>query len=238
MFSWSYLFSDNALNRGKAYYDRVHDVKRVGNKIFAFVEGSSSYSVCITLKNDSVKSVECNCFNDSKCKHEVALLHYIEEHEYLLSDNRDDKIVNDIYSMDKDCLQRVLIRLLEDNEYNDRITDIINEEKSDKEKIFNKLKSIMANMDYDDYMIISPIMEFIDYDINILIENGDYDCATSLLNIIVEEYLFGHIRINYNSEDMLTDKYLHYSEILLDNDEVSGENKDKMAEYVDRIYYP
>ena len=52
MFSWKHLFSDTILNRGEEYYDKVTNVKRLNNRIFANVEGQFKYFVCVSLNNE------------------------------------------------------------------------------------------------------------------------------------------------------------------------------------------
>lgn len=237
VFSWSYLFSDITLEKGKSYYNSVGDVKRIDDKIFAFVKGSVDYYVCVTVKEYQIKSVECNCYNDSNCKHIVALLHYIENNQYLLEDY--DEYMDRLYSMDADNLRTLLIRLLEEECSEDKLKHILNEKTVDKNAVLEKLQKFMSREREYYPGVISEVLSFIDCDVHMLYKNGEYDFVAELLNMIFYEYLTGSFDINYNSEDILSDRYLSYSKILLDIDNVSEGNKKIILENVDRIngYY-
>ena len=214
----------------------MYDVKRLGNRVFGFVEGSNEYSVCITFDGDEVKSLECNCFYNANCKHEAALLHYIGEHDYLLGSSTHDELLNRIYSMDAKHLRSILAELLDDEDCKDKVIKHINDNTVDKKEISDKLDSIMAGFDYSDYAIVSDVIDFVDYDLSLLMDAGEYDCAASLFNRIADMYLFGYERINYNSEDILNDRYIRYAAIILEKDCISDDNRKKMTEYFDELY--
>ena len=83
---WKYLFTNNILKRGRAYYQLGKVFPRTANpdaqtKTF-YVRGTELYAVSITLDQDSVKSMWCNCpfaEDGERCKHMAAALFQMEE---------------------------------------------------------------------------------------------------------------------------------------------------------------
>ena len=77
---YDYLFSNIIKSRGVGYHliDRVKDIHKSNNKVFALVEGTKPYNVSIEFDNDIIKDVHCECIyhkdTDKYCKHVYALL--------------------------------------------------------------------------------------------------------------------------------------------------------------------
>ena len=229
MFSWIYLFSEEILKRGESYKESVRNVKRFDDKILATVKGQNDYYVSVTIKDDKVKDISCNCYYDANCKHEVALLNYIEEHDYLLKG--DDEIINRINNLDETALKKILIELSSSDNYKDKILEKLNYHTDiDKKEVKKKLYELMDNYLYDDNDIISDIIFFVEYDIKNIIRTGEYDFAAELLNEIVKTYLIDHGYVNYNSEDILIEQYINYYEIL-SKKTISKKNRDTMQDY-------
>lgn len=77
---YDYLFSNIIKSRGVGYHliDRVKDIHKSNNKVFAIVEGTKPYNVSIEFDNENIKDVHCECIyhkdTDKYCKHVYALL--------------------------------------------------------------------------------------------------------------------------------------------------------------------
>ena len=234
MFKWSYLFGDTTLKEAESYYERVSNVKRIDNRIFGIVTGSFDYFVCITLKNNNVNRVECNCYPEYNCMHEVALLHFIDEHDYLL--NPANNIEARINNLDENTSKQVLLKLLNNPSYKEEFLNSNDTYQYDEDIIHKRLVDyVNSDDDYESINVLSRILYFMEYDISMIIKKKKYDYATRLLNEIAKTYLRGYCDINYSSEDIMTDRYVNYSKILLNDENVSEENKRVMQEFVDEI---
>lgn len=83
---WKYLFSRNVLNRGENYYrsNRVENLKKNNDSQYtARVRGSDEYNVSVTVVNNEITSLECDCphaESGNYCKHMAALLFAINEY--------------------------------------------------------------------------------------------------------------------------------------------------------------
>lgn len=235
MFLWKKLFSEKLLKYGKANSNNVNKVKCLNNNIIANVKGKNNYFVKITLNNQEIKELSCNCNDNANCKHEAALLFYLDDTEWKI-ENEEKNLLKLIQNTNESDLKSLLIELAEDEKIKDIIIKkLYSKQKIDKKEIENYLNELIYNNLKNEDKIISEILFFLEYDIYNLIELGEYDFACALLNYIVNVYLINNEIINYNNESILITQYLNYSKILLNKSEVSEENKNIMREFVQEL---
>lgn len=91
--NWKKLFGSNSLHRGEVYYKsgNVIELYREGDTYYAVVEGRYEYEVVVTIKNDKVSGLSCDCphaWDGHRCKHMAASLYAIEA-EYLSNKKKD-----------------------------------------------------------------------------------------------------------------------------------------------------
>lgn len=81
-FDWQDEFAPHILARGKKYFEegRVGRIQRDGKTYFASVEGTEDYEVEISLGEECVEEMLCNCpyAEGDNCKHMAAVLFALE----------------------------------------------------------------------------------------------------------------------------------------------------------------
>lgn len=116
-------FMPAILERGYTYFteERVQDILIEENTYSATVLGNESYHTSITLENDMVVSMDCDCpfaCEHGNCKHMAALCYTIESSSFWIKhDEQKEKIKKLIDSLEKDEMRMLLYKLcmMEDN---------------------------------------------------------------------------------------------------------------------------
>lgn len=112
------------LDRGFSYYenDYVEDVQQVDKYEYsASVLGSDEYEVYIKLsENDDILFHSCDCPYDwgNVCKHVVAVLHYLQDADFLMDDFKNSplqKIKKDLQKYSKKELIEMLFGMSKRN---------------------------------------------------------------------------------------------------------------------------
>lgn len=123
--SWMAFFSSRTLYKGYDYYlsDRVESVRKTKNGYEAVVDGSESYDVEIEIEDGCVTYMDCTCpysADGNYCKHEAAVLYYIEEDidgdacERNANDENDD-IERIVSKMSDNDIRKLLVSLAKDD---------------------------------------------------------------------------------------------------------------------------
>lgn len=81
---WKELFAARILARGYDYYldGNVWDLRHEGAKVTATVAGTEDYCVTISLTNNEIEDMDCDCpyaADGNYCKHEAAVLYALTE---------------------------------------------------------------------------------------------------------------------------------------------------------------
>ena len=81
---WKELFAARILNRGYDYYldGKVWDLHYEIGKATATVAGTEDYRVTITMTDDEITDMDCDCpyaSDGNYCKHEAAVLYALSE---------------------------------------------------------------------------------------------------------------------------------------------------------------
>ena len=196
---WKKHFESQILERGYDYYnfDAVDILKVTNRSIDANVMGSNPYLLRINIKNDNIESMYCDCPYEGNCKHLAAVLYYAEEHPEIFSKNDED------------------IKSIVDNTSCEDLKDFIINELSNDDNLLNRFK-LFSNQSVDETYYInklkisfsSPInvINFMDEDLNILIQNRNYNLVLKLCEIIIdylEDLSYNH---EWDSFDNILDK--------------------------------
>ena len=193
MKSWKRYFEDKILCRGLDYYEsnavRIHDYSN--EHVHAQVAGSSVYDVSIYFKDSKITSMYCDCPYWDNCKHLAATLYYIEDHPELLESE-------DVNELIMSCTHAELI-------------DFLVLELPKNPKLTNKLKLFKNHGVSDDYYInrlensfssSSNILNFLNEDIQELIELKQYDLVFKLCKMVIDHV---NSKLQYGYFNMLED---------------------------------
>lgn len=187
--SWKDYFSPVILAQGYDYYvfDHVLDIEENDIGYTATVDGSESYTVNIDIEDGELIDADCSCpysEDGNYCKHEVAVLYYIENMDAedskekensnsnlqsIIEKMRDEDVRNLLFSIaKKDSSGRKIIYY----EYDDNVSDQLIR---DIGKHADKYLSFLNNERnyYDEYRLSSVLNEFenfIESDIRGLLE--------------------------------------------------------------------
>ena len=82
--TWKYLFPERILERGEDYYydGAIDHICRTNHGYQAVAHGSDDYEVAITIKNNRITEMYCDCpyaQDGNNCKHMAALLYEWEK---------------------------------------------------------------------------------------------------------------------------------------------------------------
>ena len=82
--TWKYMFPERILERGEDYYydGAIDHICRTNHGYQAVAHGSDDYEVAITIKNNRITEMYCDCpyaQDGNNCKHMAALLFELTE---------------------------------------------------------------------------------------------------------------------------------------------------------------
>lgn len=196
--NWKKHFQSHIIERGYDYYNFgfVEIIKVSNNSIDANVMGSTLYKARINLDNDNIKSMYCDCPYEGYCKHLAAVLYYTEEHPELFTKKEDIKCIVDNVSHD-DLKEFIINELSNDDDLLNRFRLFTNQ---DIDEVFyiNKLKRSFSSS--------TNVINFIDGDLNTLIQDNQCKLVLSLCELIInylEELNYNH---KWDAFDNILDK--------------------------------
>ena len=175
MTDWQQNFTPGMLNRGLEYVrdGRVKVKSRTKGNLEATVTGHDEYDVSIRFENGEIKSMFCTCpyfLRQGNCKHLPAALYSIEDEV--------DDVYSEVAQASPGQIEEFLIHALENDRglLNDFRAFISREIDPGyyKEKLCEYVKS--------PYLV----NKFIDEDLKVLIDNGEYGLLFSLSKTIIE----------------------------------------------------
>lgn len=248
MFEWKYLFEEEILERADSYVADVNNVKRVGDKITCDVRGTCDYYVTVTLSNGDVELISCNCPYEFHCKHEAALLYYIEEHPDLLDDEVKDGFDDAdaiLSSIDCHTLRRFIKEELSVNENlrNNFMNEFRTKCRVDKrfyrdklERIFENAKSREFSMHgyYDLDYVGGSLLRFMDEDIGRIASLGEDAVACELLNHIMKK-LDDDMYLNFDSWYDIASRYDEYGSSLVESDKLDESQRYYMERMLRKV---
>ena len=178
-YNWKYPYDEKDLEKGEKL--EVENFKKQDNVITAKVD---KYEVEMPLKYNSPFLVTCNCRKKRPCSHEAALWFYIEKHPEIFEKDLTVSIVN---SIDESVLKEFVINEIKTNKSfkDDFFTRFPNKEGADISYYLSRLNDIefMGRTDYSvlDFDRMAGSLEDFLYDIEGLLENGEYEIGCELL---------------------------------------------------------
>ncbi|HLS71061.1 MAG TPA: hypothetical protein VK027_05315 [Chitinophagaceae bacterium] len=200
---WYQAFSGQIIDRGLDYYERglVSNLNIREDSIVASVYGSRVYDVRLKIKDGKIHHMKCNCphaFDGNNCKHMVAVLYCADgeiphDKDHLRKNDKSlAKLVKEADEMIvRDFLTKVLVndeKLL--NRFKSTLKCKITEEdmsryKNQVNEIFNEHSGMHGFIDYYSAgQFAVELEEFLNNEISGMIENGQYEEAFELTNVI------------------------------------------------------
>lgn len=164
---WRDDFTSEVLRQSEDYVECIENVTLRGSEINANLKKSSHFFVYIHINNNEIDNMHCSCPKKSHCKHEAAVLTYVEKNNLL---QKEKKFLNLVNSIDENLLKEYFIEIMDDNpqlKY-EFIQKFKKEPKIDSKPYFDKLEDIIDRSKGSDYT------NFGYYDIETLAE-GIYD---------------------------------------------------------------
>ena len=186
---WKNQFTPDVLDKSKDYIESIYEVKISDNQINANLKKSSHFHVHISLNEDEISYMHCTCSSKSNCKHQAAVLEYIEENNLIEKEAEYKQLLK---SVDENILKEYLADLFYENPNlkKDFIRKFKKQPRIDANPYFEKLNQIIEsakgsdyyNFGYYDIDVLAQGLElFIDNDIVKLIEIYQYEIAFELL---------------------------------------------------------
>ena len=171
------------------------------------MRGSNLYYVRLTIKNDLVTQLSCTCPYYSNCKHEAALLYYLEDHKEILEQEDHSHTY------------------MGGRHYKEKL-----------ENIFKKAQGRGYSMHgyYDLDYIANPLLRFMDEDIPQLIIRGEYNLCYKLLNSIMKK-LDDDMYMNYDEYFDIARDYVRYAATILESDELDDTQRTYMEEKIKQL---
>ena len=111
--NWRDEFSSEVIDKSKDYIASIYEVKILDNQISANLRKSAHFHVNISLDDDcEVKYMTCTCSKKSHCKHQSAVLQYVEDNNLVEKEREYRKLLE---SVDENLLKQYLLEIFYDN---------------------------------------------------------------------------------------------------------------------------
>ena len=190
---WKNEFSRDVLDKSKDYVESINEVKIVDRQINVNLKKSAHFHVYISLNDDyEVSYMNCSCSKKSYCKHQAAVLQYIEDNNLIEKELEYKKLLN---SVDENLLKKYLFELFYDNPSlkEDFICKFKKEPRIDATHYFDKLERIIGSAEgsdftnfgyYDIDVLARGIEVFLDTEIEELMKIHQYEIVYELLDKI------------------------------------------------------
>lgn len=243
---WEDWFQSKILDRGYDYFERdlVKNFKIRGNKITAQVDGTKSYNVEITLKNDSIVDAYCDCpYADegNYCKHMAAVLYYFDESETSNDEDIEGLIDSASYQQVHDFLLDIMSRnqsIL--NSFKEMIDNKDSTVRNDYCGLIDTIIDTYSDVDgYINYYAATDfgarMYGFIDDDIRKLVDDGQLDEAWKTIS-----YLFEQVsQLDIDDSDGERMSIFYQAEDIWDEllNQASKDLKEQMYEWCRQVLY-
>ena len=188
---WRDEFSNDVLDKSKDYIDSIYEVKILDKQINANLRKSAHFHVYLLLDDDcEVSYMTCTCSKKSHCRHQAAVLQYIEDNNLVEKETEYRKLLK---SVDENLLKEYLLEIFYDNPClkEDFISKFKKEPKIYAAYYFDKLERIIdgargsdyVNFGYYDIDVLARGIEvFLDYEVEDLMKIRQYEIVFELLD--------------------------------------------------------
>lgn len=232
---WQDGFDDKVISQSKEYIDCIEDISVHGGIIDANLKKSSHFHVHINIKDKSIGDMFCTCPKKSHCKHEAAVLSYVEQNNLIQKENDFQNLVK---SVPESLLREYLIYLLSKNQ--DLKEEFIRKFKKqpiDSKPYFDKLDRIIDNAKGRDYVnfgyynidvLATGFYDFILDEISDLMDICQYELVFELLDVMAGA-LNDEMYVDEDSWYDACEEYLHVAYKLEETYVLSDNQLDKLA---------
>lgn len=231
---WKDKFAKETLKQSEEYVGCIEDIYIMDNHVNANLKKSSHFHVGISLTDDDeIGSMFCTCRKNEYCKHEAAVLTYIEENDFIQKEKDFLKLVE---TADESNLRQYFRDVLNDNPEikRDFIEKFKKEKRIDASKYFSKLEAIIESSEsydnfarYDIDLLAGGIYDFILDDLYDLMRIRQYEVICDLLERIAE-VLNDEMYVNEDSWYDACEEYLQLAYKLEDTYVLSDEQLDTL----------
>lgn len=237
---WKTNFKKTPLKQGLKYKENITDINYDGRTFTATVKAKEDYGVELTIQDDILFDMSCECSAKTPCAHEAAALYFLEEFPEVLEDfDGDVEKIRKISVNDelKIISETQLIKFLK-KEFRknpklkyDFIKHFSEESLIDKKAYEKKLNGILRRGRepgfshhgfYNLRSIGSDLKKFMRNDIQIIMDQKEYKFALKLLNEIMDIFI-EDIYWRENAWYDIAYYYREYCYFLMDNYALTSE---------------
>ena len=230
---WKNNFNEKTLKQGIKYKNNVEKISYDSCKFKATI--NSKFNVELIIQDNILYDLSCSCSKKSSCAHEAGLLYFLEEFPEILEDfskdSETENISDDLKVISESKIKKFLKKEFKKNsklKYN-FIKQFKNESIIDSKAYERKLKGILRNGGkefgyYKLHNMRTPLKRFIKKDIDILIQQKEYELAFKLLNDIMDLFI-DQIYWDDDTWYEIAYYYREYIYFLLENGEFSEQNR-------------
>lgn len=254
--TWKYMFPERILERGEDYYydGAIDHICRTNHGYQAVAHGSDDYEVAITIKNNRITEMYCDCpyaQDGNNCKHMAALLFELTEGDASLavieSEKDSKETVDDIIDrMSEEQLKKELKLIAQEQIHvSDRIISRYRSKKADENeviRIFYALDSLADEYGDRDGFIdwrhgfdyVHGFESCLDDMVQPLIDQQEYMIAFKALDKVF--YVLNHVEMDGSGgehgeiEDVIKDYWMQIIPL------ASPEEQDQMHDWFMDMY--
>ena len=204
--SWQEVFSNRVLSKGYDYYlsGCVRHVRKIKYEYEAKVRGSYEYDVSVSIKDGELIDADCTCPYSAEgnfCKHEAALLYYLEDEGDEEADedgSASDEIIEILNALSSAEMKNILLSLSAENQaVRDKLYEYSKKLSPRQRKdLLSEARSYFSYMDekgyYDEnkiYRAIRDFSKFLDSKIRPLLDDKHwYSDVFSLVIVLLKEF--------------------------------------------------
>lgn len=219
MKGWELFYEGEVLN--EALECNVEIFYSDEKEIIACVDG---FKIDCPIVFKTPHQISCTCDLKKPCKHEAALMYYLEKHLELLENTSEiSKLIN---LADENQLRKFLISEINQNpELKNHILTEFGSEELDKEYYLNKLGKVFRSGEDRDFvyheiynldMMALGLSEFMENEITKLLNAGEHSFAVELLEKIAD-LLSDDLSVSHDSWYDLAEEFMEYYYILIDS---------------------
>ena len=238
MKGWHLNFDDALLDEAKNCEVEISHVEE--GEIIAKVDG---FEVIAPIVFHSPYHVFCNCKSKYPCKHEAALIFYLEEHSELLNSGQNE--VDLISSIDENNLRDFLKNEMKQNTQlkKDFLEEFGKESLIDKQYYIDKLNQVFRSGEdqsfadfgiYNIDMMEYALSEFMGNDFSKILEMGEHSFAYSLVEKIAR-VLGDDLAVSHDSWYNLAEDFIEYVYILEDSIYLTSDERKSLESVTSEI---
>ncbi len=237
--AWELMYGSEELNDGKKLAGNVEIIKNDGVEIIAEIE---TCTVKTYIQFNSPTYASCSCAKQRPCKHQTALIYYLESHPELFMDEMGlEEILSNV---SEDNLKEFLLKELKTNvELESKFLKEFETSSIDQKYYEDKLSRILERRKdeyFDDHGIYdlnpmaSDLYGFLMGDIDTIMSAGEYDFACGLL-CRIGKVLNDEIVSTSDSWYDLTDLFMEKVDILSTSIHLDADKMSELHSHIGHI---